>query len=590
MKVSLPIRHALIVLAVLAVASLQPAMAATYTIKDLGTLGGAMSVANAVNSNGQIAGQASNSAGSFLGFVDKSGPLIPTGTLLGGSGSTATGVNSSGVVVGSATDNLGYSHAFTNSGGSSQTLSGIAGGVNSYAMSVNSNGEVAGYADTALGAKHVVVWVNRNPSDIGTLGGWSALGESVNDTGHVAGYSFVPGNAATHAFYWDGAMHDLGTLGGVNSYAYGVNNSNVVVGWSYTSGNAARHAFYWNGSLHDIGALSNSYSYAYGVNNLNQIVGQSAGAAFLYANGTLTNLNSVLPANSGWTLSVAYGINDSGQIVGYGITNGQIHGFLLTPPGSAPPAPPAAPTGLAASSATGQAALNWSGSTGANSYNLYRSTSSNTETLCKSGLAATSFTDTGLTAGTTYFYKVTAVGPGGESAFSNEASGTPPAPVTTPPPSKTASINCGGAAIAPYAADNSFSGGGVGAFLKQVITPAAGDTATGAVYQTQRYGNFNYNIGGFTPGASCTVSLHFAESWFGPGMQGGGGKGSRTFNVAINGTRVLSNFDVLATAGKPNLGLIQTFTATANSSGVISLQFTSVVNNAEVNAIEVVGS
>ncbi len=66
----------------------------------------------------------------------------------------------------------------------------------------------------------------------------------------------------------------------------------------------------------------------------------AAGArhAFLYGDGVLVDLNSLLPPGSGWVLGQATGINDSGQIVGEGIINGQTHGFLLSP--SAQPSVP----------------------------------------------------------------------------------------------------------------------------------------------------------------------------------------------------------------------------------------------------------
>lgn len=50
---------------------------------------------------------------------------------------------------------------------------------------------------------------------------------------------------------------------------------------------------------------------------------------FLIQNGALIDLNSLLPANSGWQLYNATGINDADQIVGDGILNGQYEGFLL---------------------------------------------------------------------------------------------------------------------------------------------------------------------------------------------------------------------------------------------------------------------
>ena len=50
-----------------------------------------------------------------------------------------------------------------------------------------------------------------------------------------------------------------------------------------------------------------------------------------YNNGQATDLNSLLPSGSAWTLLAATGINDLGQIVGYGTCNGVNEGFLLTP-------------------------------------------------------------------------------------------------------------------------------------------------------------------------------------------------------------------------------------------------------------------
>jgi probable HAF family extracellular repeat protein len=51
----------------------------------------------------------------------------------------------------------------------------------------------------------------------------------------------------------------------------------------------------------------------------------------------MTDLNSLIPAGSGWVLDGATAVNDAGQIAGYGTINGAAHAFLLTP---------ATPTGL----------------------------------------------------------------------------------------------------------------------------------------------------------------------------------------------------------------------------------------------------
>jgi hypothetical protein len=87
------------------------------------------------------------------------------------------------------------------------------------------------------------------------------------------------------------------------------------------------------------------------------------------------------------------------------------------------------------------------------------------------------------------------------------------------------------------------------------------------VYQTERYGVATYTIPGLTAGNNYTVCLHFAEIYWRQ-------VGQRIFNVSINGTPVLSNFDILATAGAANKALVEPFTATANSSGQIVISLT----------------
>src|SRR5207245_697305 len=95
-------------------------------------------------------------------------------------------------------------------------------------------------------------------------------------------------------------------------------------------------------------------------------------------------------------------------------------------------AAPAAPAGLTATPGNAQVALSWNSVTGAATYSVYRSTSSGGETLLQAGLTSTTFTNTSLSNGTTYFYEVTASNVGGESARSSEVSATPQAPPAAP--------------------------------------------------------------------------------------------------------------------------------------------------------------
>ena len=101
-----------------------------------------------------------------------------------------------------------------------------------------------------------------------------------------------------------------------------------------------------------------------------------------------------------------------------------------------------------------------------------------------------------------------------------------------------------------------------------------------AVYQTQRFGNFAYVMPNLTPGATYTVRLHFAESYFTVA-------GQRYFNVAINGHTALSNFDIATAAGAVNKAIVEQFTAKADSGGNITITFTWQTNWPLVNAVEI---
>jgi len=130
-----------------------------------------------------------------------------------------------------------------------------------------------------------------------------------------------------------------------------------------------------------------------------------------------------------------------------GLTNGTTYYYVVSAVNSAgestnsaqvsatPVAPiaiPTAPTTLTAAAGNEQVALNWSASTGATSYNVKRSTTSGgTFTTIATGVTGTTYTDTGLTNGTTYYYVVTAVNSAGESGNSPAASATPVGSTTT---------------------------------------------------------------------------------------------------------------------------------------------------------------
>ena len=96
-----------------------------------------------------------------------------------------------------------------------------------------------------------------------------------------------------------------------------------------------------------------------------------------------------------------------------------------------PPAPPAAPANLAASVAAGAVSLGWSGCAGATGYDVFRATSSAGPfgKLTSSPQAATTYLDAGVSAGSSYWYRVTASNAGGTSPPSTAVGASLPAAV-----------------------------------------------------------------------------------------------------------------------------------------------------------------
>jgi len=157
-----------------------------------------------------------------------------------------------------------------------------------------------------------------------------------------------------------------------------------------------------------------------------------------------------------------------------------------------------------------------------------------------------------------------------------------PTPTSTPTPTPVLAINAGGGASSNFVADRDFNQGNQFSDTSTSInTSGVSNSAPQAVYQTCRWNSsFTYTIPGLTAGASYVVRLDWAELTF-------QSAGQRVFNVAINGSSVLSNFDVYATVGYKK-ALAKQFTVTANGSGQIVIAFTQAgADNPFINGIEI---
>ncbi len=119
-----------------------------------------------------------------------------------------------------------------------------------------------------------------------------------------------------------------------------------------------------------------------------------------------------------------------------------------------------------------------------------------------------------------------------------------------------------------------------------VNTSAVVAPAHQTVYQSERYNHLKkitYDFPSLVENQQYLVRLHFAEIFY-------TSAGQRTFNVSINGTQVLTNFDKVAAAGGANKAIVKEYVATANSAGHIWVQFspgTIADTNPTISGIEI---
>lgn len=235
------------------------------------------------------------------------------------------------------------------------------GGNNGEASAINNRGEAVGYAedgavDSTCPAGTTnnridlsALWVNGKAEALPLVGSdVDAVAWGINDQGQAVGYS---GNCTTaiHAVMWkDKTAFVLQDLGGTGSnFGYAISNRGQIAGEVGSADGTTFYAAVWqsgaDGAVTNIGVLPGDFAaFATGINNRGQVVGNNFDSnfnwshGFIWQDGVMTDLNTLIPADSNLFIISASNINDRGQISGMatvlsGPRAGDIDSYLLTP-------------------------------------------------------------------------------------------------------------------------------------------------------------------------------------------------------------------------------------------------------------------
>jgi len=298
-----------------------------YRVVDLGTLGGTVSEAWAVNAHGDATGQAADATGALHPFLWHNGRMTNLGALDPSAPyGIGNDINNRDWIVGSIDVAGGTAmHAFLWRDGRMTDL-GTLGGRFSGATAVNDRGQIVGRSETAAGEWHAFLWQDGHMTDLGL-----DMATGINNRGQVVGAT--PQGTRYQAYRWrNGTLTDLGDLGSGFSQARAVNLRGHAVGFSGVSQTGPAHGFIYRSSMVDLGTLGGSYSDAVAVNDRDQVVGSSlttgdaALHAFLWQGGRMVDLTTRgLPESA-----IVRDINNRGQLAGtFYPVNGQPHAALF---------------------------------------------------------------------------------------------------------------------------------------------------------------------------------------------------------------------------------------------------------------------
>ena len=320
-------------LPVAAVAAAPANAATTYTVINLGSLGAAGTVAAGINATGEVTGYSTLSTlvptpvcvpygnkpptckeHPWHAFSYSNGQMTDLGTVGSGNFSTASAINATGEVAGSSTTKANGGDAFVWDG----KMTDIAQqaplkGNESRANGINDSGEAVGqYAASGSGQDHAFSYSNGTVTGLPEpkwASDYGCLAFAINNSGQIAG-SCDDTRGNQHLMLWDnGKFTDLGIVATASTYyplveAVSINASGQIAGWAFDGG-VTDGFLYSNGTLTSLGSFA-----ATAINDNGVMVG----GPDIDNNGTITDLNTLLPAGSP-TIQSAVGINDNGQIV-----------------------------------------------------------------------------------------------------------------------------------------------------------------------------------------------------------------------------------------------------------------------------------
>ena len=189
-----------------------------------------------INNLGQVVGVANyNNLYSWAFLWELGGEKVSLGTL-GGLLSSATAINDSGQIVGwSAIEDIKPRHAFLYEAEYMLDL-GTLEGSGSSAVDINEIGWIVGKSSAGGFYEHAVIWRDGKIIDLGTLyGDGDSQANAINDVNQIVGTDRHFG--INHAFLWQNdIMYDLHEevrlLNAADeSYAWQINNNGQVLGW-----------------------------------------------------------------------------------------------------------------------------------------------------------------------------------------------------------------------------------------------------------------------------------------------------------------------------------------------------------------------